>query len=236
MTEVPISNLPVGSVCRSEFIDTDFRLVFVNQCRALVEPVRRQRREIKDHEGAVIAEFDSPGGRYNISPGTLVVPVADNEHRSVSTAPGSPSMPPRRGSGKPAQVPLRQANPATKRGRLFALLLESPTGDSNIKTLMSAMAMERSAVMTYLFETWRDHGMGYQMLNDDVVRVSMLPGVEPFKEVPSKPAASAAKNSTTRTLQDSSAKTVSTSAPKRAISSPGPSRSSSRSTEKKGKR
>jgi hypothetical protein len=70
----------------------------------------------------------------------------------------------KRGGGKPALAGKRPANPETKRGKVLALLLKTPS----VAAVEKAFGMIRSAVLTYCFEIHRDHGMGYTIDGDKI--------------------------------------------------------------------
>lgn len=170
---VPLRLLKPGAIFRTCGIE--YRLIYHNDCRAYVQDLRKRHNVIENQDGTK-NEFDAPGGKINISPNTVVEPVAESESATVGK-----NAPPRRG-GKPAGIPIKQCKRGTKRAAVLEKLLEDLTGTTSVKKACEELKMSRSLLLTHAFEIHRDHGMGYAV-DGDSLTVSFLAGVDPFAPV-----------------------------------------------------
>lgn len=71
---------------------------------------------------------------------------------------------PREPAGREPQVPRRPCTRDTKRGRVLAGLLRH----GSMARITKDIGLMRPAVLTYCFEIWRDHGIGYRVAGDRV--------------------------------------------------------------------
>lgn len=81
------------------------------------------------------------------------------------------------GSTRASQPPKRLCGRETKRGKVLACLLEH----GSIQRVTDVVGLKRPAVLTYCFEIWRDHGVGYVVLGDEV-KMKPHDGISPFKD------------------------------------------------------
>lgn len=156
----------------------DYRLIYVNNCRAYVEPLMKKKKIIKDSlsdlTGETLAEFDAPGGRQNISPNTEVEPL-DIEMERVGTIDkdgGFVGAKSKRGERDfPPKIQERPVRPNTTRARLLDALL---AGETRIPALMKKFDMDRGLLVAHVHEMWKCHGYGYSVVGDAIKVVPPL--------------------------------------------------------------
>lgn len=179
-----VNQLEPGTTFRVELspgVNLDYRLIHVNHCRAFVEQINRGRREIKGSDGEVLAEFEDRSGRVNIAPMTVVTQVlgasssAPSQREGVTMKTTTLKRGERVCEAGPAGRPVR---PNTVRAKLIALLLEDPTGETDIKAVMKAMEMDRNLVVAHIHEAHKQHGYGYSVIGDTVTLTEPLPASE----------------------------------------------------------
>ena len=73
----------------------------------------------------------------------------------------------RKRGGKPAADELKKnVVRDSKRGRFLSTLIHNDGG--SIRGLMAEFSMTRSNALSYLFVLWKDHGIGYELIGDQV--------------------------------------------------------------------
>jgi len=181
----------------------DYRLIRVNNCRAYVEPLRRQKQ--------IDILEDSPGGRVNISPNCECEQI-DEELETImksatmakeTTTKTTKATVTKRRSHDPGKQerPIREG---TVRAKLLAAL---ESGNVNIPKLMKELDMLRPLLLSHIHELWRCHGYGYS-ITDDVVKL-----VKPVGGAMKVVAKSAKKAKKTKSVLDSIGKTFNTNTP-----------------------
>lgn len=168
---------------------TDFRLLYVSDCRAYVEPLGRVKRKItkKDEfsdltgREETLAEFDSPGGtRGNISSGTICVPLGDDGEEDLAGPRPRNDFGPTTGGLRatlikkpagadihhPPQAPQRAVRPGTVREKV--LLLIKSDGKS-VDRMAEKLGMKRTLFLAHVYELWNSCGYGYTVIGDKVV-------------------------------------------------------------------
>ncbi len=173
----------------------DYRVVYVNACRAYVEPLRK-RSEMDILE-------DSPGGRVNISP-DCECDIIDEELEMMMKSTPSTSTTARTATvnkmigqkKKRDHEPRKQERPireGTVRARLLAAL---NSGNTAVPKLMKELAMSRSLLLSHIHELWRCHGYGYSVTDDAVKLIKPVGGAMKVSSTP--PAKKAKTNAKTK--------------------------------------
>lgn len=176
MSEVPLRSLSPGSTFMVDLGPhgrLDYRLLYVNDCRAFVEPLGRKVKQVKSNDD-LLAEFEVPeGSRGNIAPGTMVTmleqcnddllgdaPVAS---RARATKAGVISHPPQK-----AKRPMR---PKTTRAKMYEFITDPLIGEPSVKAVMAHFEMKKALVLAHIWTMWRDNGFGYTV-DDDKIEIT----------------------------------------------------------------
>ncbi len=176
--EVSVGSLRPGTAFRVDLGrhgNLDYRLIRANDCRAWVEPLVGGQRQIKNSEGEVMAEFEDRSGRCNIAPATRCtvlegVPVMTNFEEKQRSRRGE-----RHYDAQPAGKPVR---PNTKRAKMLEMLLDDPTGQTDINSIMLAFDMDRNLVVAHVHEMHVQHGYGYSVVGDTITIMEPLPAAD----------------------------------------------------------
>lgn len=187
-----VNQLELGTEFRSG--DVKYKLIHFNDCRAYVQILSNKRAAItkKDKDGneTVLAEFDAPGAKVNISPMTELDEVlrtpAEIEWDSVKTVTSSDgtkvvvkSTRVKGQRGKDALDDLkRPVNPNKKIGQMVSYLMEKP---QTIKDIMSKFEITHGCSLSYLFVLNRDYGFGYSVENETATLIMPTNCKDPFK-------------------------------------------------------
>lgn len=176
----------------------DYRLIHVNECRAYVEPLHRNRK------ADILEDLPGSGGRVNIAPNcdceiideeleqimkpttTAAAPKKDDTKKKEPTAPRGAD---RKYEAKKQERPVREG---TIRAKLLAAI---EGGKSDIPKLMKEFDMPRSLLIAHVHEFWNCHGYGYSVTGDVVKVTKPVGGVM-------KPAAAPAKKKAADPLED----------------------------------
>lgn len=151
----------------------DYRLIYVNDCRAYVEPLMRRKKTISvDHSdltGLPVVEFESASGRVNISPGTectvleedvdLVGPRDDDDDL---TGPLVKSKKTKKVIG------TRPLDPTTKRGQVVAMLAAGKT----VMAVCDKLNIKRSCALSHMSDARKFNGVAY-VTDGDRVKVTL---------------------------------------------------------------
>ncbi len=193
-TEVSVRRLSPGDAFRVDMGCSghlDYRMIYTTAGRAYVKPLGRREYQIKDADGAVLAEFGKPGDPVNISLETQVIlleKAMEDEEDLIGIGPATGGPAPAKTArvtkitssknGKtPAARLLKPCKPETKRGRLLALMV---AGEQRFGVLEKKMEMKRNEIITYCSEMNRDYGIGYTV-GDATVTIQLPAGcVSPF--------------------------------------------------------
>lgn len=175
MNMTTVAKLQPGDAFRVDLLGLghlDYRLIYVNDCRAYVEPLERSRKVIARKDPladllgeTVLAEFDAPGGRVNIAPLTQCTPIIEEEHAVTKTVNNIVV-------GKKAdvhhdpQTPKRSLRQKTVRADMLAVLLG---GEHSVEAIAVRFGMKRSLVLAHVWEMWNCHGYGYTVTGDTIV-------------------------------------------------------------------
>lgn len=170
MSEVRLDTLRPGAAFKDEF--GEYRLLYLNLSRARIQPLEKKHRTIEKRFSDItgeppLAEFEQPGGAFNVAPSMMVHPIAVAESfddiLGTSTKPAA-AVRSQRGQGKLPHPPKRPCDRTTKRGKVLLALIAK----KKINEVAAEFGMNRSAVLTYCYEIWRDHGVGYEVSGDVV--------------------------------------------------------------------
>lgn len=168
----------------------DYRLIYANDCRAYVEPMMRKKKTIarKDDvsdltgEPVVLAEFEAPGGKVNIAPGTIVDELLeaapmDEDDDLTGAAPTKPAIKPvvhqKRGDRHFDPTPqTRPVRPNTTRAEMLDALLK---GEKSVAALAKKFGQKTSLTIAHIRELWKCHGYGYSIRDDKITITPPLP-------------------------------------------------------------
>lgn len=150
----------------------DFRLIYVNQCRAYVEPLMKKKTIIKKSELSDIlgdqVEFETKSGKVNIAPATEceklnVTDVAD----SPDAAPGEAYVPRKRGeSSEPARAWIKPVRPGTVREKVLALLCDGKAHP--LEASAKKLEMDKNLLVAHVKEAAKQNGHGYKVSGDTI--------------------------------------------------------------------
>lgn len=176
MTEMTVAQLRPGQAFRVDLGASghlDYRLIYANNCRAHVEPLERGKKSIVASDGSVLAEFCLPGGKVNIAPGTVCLPIGglmDELDEMLGTDTAAPSSArEKHGSYDIFHAPrvgMPPMRPNTKRDQMLKLIL---AGTDSVTKLMAHFAMKRTLVLAHVWEMWNTNGWGYGVSGDKIV-------------------------------------------------------------------
>lgn len=196
-----VNQLEFGTEFRSG--DVRYKLIHFNDCRAYVQILSNKRAAItkkdKDGKETVLAEFDAPGAKVNISPTTefdeilrtpaeiewdsATVTTVDPATGKTTTTTKTPRVKGQR--GKPAAETLkRPVNPTKKIGKMVAYLQKGP---QPIKSIMSEFSITHGCALSYLFVLNRDYGFGYTVEKDAATLIMPADCKDPFKGAKNEP-------------------------------------------------
>ncbi len=149
----------------------EYKLLYSNDCRAYVQIMTTRQVKIQKEDGQ-FAEWDAPGGKVNIAPGTVVDEILAEGSGKV----GEEAKAVGKRGGKPAQTPLKPAKRGGKRGKVLEFFMTNKSVDAGLEEL----GIKRPLLMSHLYEINRDHGVGYTVEGDRIT-LEMPPGVtDPF--------------------------------------------------------
>ncbi len=152
----------------------EYRLLYANECRAYVEPLKKVRRTVVTSDLMETAEFETSAGRINIAP-TTECEMIDSEleemmgKRKAQAPPAGKTKTekaPRQPSGPLGSKPL---NPDTKRGKIIAMLKDGKTIDAAAK----AVDVNRGCLMSHLSDARKFNGIEHSKLDGDKVKITM---------------------------------------------------------------
>lgn len=152
-----------------------YRLIYCNESRAYVEPARRDKRQITDAKGSVLAEFEDRNGRVNISPMTEVIKMdAEYEEFDLAGDPveidtfdltGDPADAlGHRKRAKSAPGTLRALDPATKRGQVVAMFKVGKT----TAQVCDKLNIKKSCALSHMSDARKYNGVQYEARNGKV--------------------------------------------------------------------
>lgn len=164
------------------FGHADYRLIYVNQSRAYVEPLMKNKKKIvkfDDLLGDVVAEFESSSGAVNIAPSTEVTLLAVDFDDLLGPMPGNivdngVNIRKSRASYGGLQthpIPtdgLRPLAPDTKRGQVVNMLAAGRT----VSAVCEALGIKRSCCMSHLSDARKFCGVAYEV-DGEKVRVKL---------------------------------------------------------------
>jgi hypothetical protein len=158
----------------------DFKLIYVNECRAYVEPIA---------EKDILGDDNKRGGRINISPGADCIPLDDEDDfitggatmtmkdplddddddffgdATPAAAPKKPRA--KRTNGNRRKEPGTQTR-AIKDGTIRAKLFAAMKTTKSIEKLMVKTGMAKNLLLSHINDIWRHHGFGYSVDGDKV--------------------------------------------------------------------
>ncbi len=161
----------------------DYRVIYVNECRAYVEPLTRHRDILED----------SAGGRVNIAPNTECEIIDEELEMIMGTTPSTTvtktgSAKAKRISGDRKFESKKQERPVREGTIRADLLAALESGKTDINKLMKEFGMARSLLIAHVHEMWKCHGYGYSVVGD-VVKISKpVGGVMKATAAPAKKA------------------------------------------------
>ncbi len=160
----------------------DCRLIYVNFCRAYVEPLRHGRVDILE---------DSPGGRINISPNCECDKIdeeLENIMKSGTTATGSTATKTNRiAKGADRKFDPKKQERPVREGTIRAKLLAAlESGKTDVNKLMKEFNMSRSLLIAHTHEMHKCHGYGYSVVGDVLKIVKPVGGVMKAAAAPAK--------------------------------------------------
>jgi hypothetical protein len=179
---VQVRTLRPGQIFRIDFgkkyPPMDYKLIYVNECRAYVEPLRR---------GKDIDILDSsPGGRVSIAP-ACECEIIDQELEAMMKSDTAPAATTKSATAtKPAKTrvsgdrkfePKKQERPVREETIRAKLLAAIESGKTDINKLMKEFGMGRSLLIAHVHEMWKCHGYGYSVVGDTVKIVKPVGGV-----------------------------------------------------------
>lgn len=158
-----------------------YRLIYSNQCRAYVEPIGAKRHNIITRQDGTTAEWDSPRGRVNISPGTLVDAIlrrASEDTTMDDLIDGGMDdllglssednmddllgeLPKARGKKRAPKTTdgKRELDPSTKRGQVVALFRSGKTAEQ----VCDKLGIKRSCAFSHLSDARKYNGVEYEV-------------------------------------------------------------------------
>lgn len=149
------------------------RVVRSNECRTLVQVAGGQNHKIVTRDGLEV-EFDAPGARVSISPGTMVTLIEEEEDllglplqaTHVSRG-GKPALP---------QI-IRPIRRSKKIGQVLEWLMQGP---KTISAMSERFGITKGCSMSYLAVLNKAHGIGYVVSKDTVYVTIPIGCADPF--------------------------------------------------------
>lgn len=158
----------------------EYRLIYSNDCRAFVEPLRKtKQRDPLD---------EISGGRTNISPSTECTIIDEDLEDFMGTSATSTSAAPakKKEAADTSKVAYKQERPV-KEGTIRAKLLAAiQGGETNLNKLAKKFDTPRTNIVSHIRDMWRFHGYGFTVTGDVVKIVPPVGGV--MKAKPAAPA------------------------------------------------
>jgi len=155
--------IPVTRIMADEHFmvgPTEYKMLYHNSSRAYVQIMSKRSVQIKatdEHEGT---SFDAPGGKVNISCGTLVIRVETPQHARVS-----PSDMAKVKACPDSAAKLPPVNPETKVGQIMNYALGKTV---SMAKLMEKFGVTRGCALSHLARLRTVHGFTYTVSGDEV--------------------------------------------------------------------
>ena len=182
-----VSQLNIGDTFRINFNKydpneyLDYRLIFMNQNRAFVEPLGSKRSNKVTREDGSTAEWESPRGRHNITigaPCTLLRAASEDDMNDLIDGNGLDDLlgdnpedvgmmdllgelpKPKRTKNKPKTADgKRELDPQTKRGQVVAMFRAGKTPEQ----VCEKLSIKRSCAMSHLSDARKYNGVQYEV-------------------------------------------------------------------------
>lgn len=158
--------------------DIEYRLLYVNSCRAHVEPLARRTMKINKTDDLTgletPVEFSMPSGRQNIAPGTMVEVLGVDNDDLLGIAPTRAERKTAGHIGRAPQKPPRPLRPGTTRAKMLEYITDDLTGSNKVSDVMAQFNMPRQLVLAHLYEMWNSCGWGYGVDGDNITMTEPL--------------------------------------------------------------
>lgn len=167
----------------------EYRLLYTNDCRSYVEPLKKQTRTVD------ILDDVERGGRVNISPNTECTMIDQDLEDFMGTSTATTKKKDDKKIVAVGKDPRKQEKPM-KEGTIRANILAAvKAGENNLDKLAKKFNTTRTNIGSHIRDMWRFHGYGFSFAGDVVKIVPPVGGVLKSKPAKQTPAVKPAKKS-----------------------------------------